>query len=150
MDYDRISIRVLATVVSYYPGRGADGGDEALCDAGSVALSKDTGPSGGFGDVTKLGCRARVSRESVKWKVKKASQEHGILVRHASAPRGEQSGCNSDADRGETLQVGDMVEIVPQHACLAAAAHPWFYIVDSDLLDSAEKIVDVWVPWKGW
>jgi D-serine deaminase-like pyridoxal phosphate-dependent protein len=89
--------------------------------------------------VTKLGGHARVSRESVKWKVKKASQEHGILVQH-----------NASALRGETLQVGDMLEIVPQHACLAAAAHPWFYIVDSDLPGGAEKIVDVWVPWKGW
>ncbi|KAJ7512019.1 hypothetical protein B0H11DRAFT_2151766 [Mycena galericulata] len=86
---ERIAQKVLATVISYYPGRGADGSDEALCDAGAIAMSKDTGPSGGYGDT---------------------------------------------------------VEIVGQHACLIAAAYPWYYIVE----DGGRTVVDVWVPWKGW
>ena len=36
----RISQKVLATVVSYYPGRGEDGSDEAMVDAGAIAMSK--------------------------------------------------------------------------------------------------------------
>ena len=36
-----IAQRILATVVSYYPGRGENGQDEALCDAGAIAMSKD-------------------------------------------------------------------------------------------------------------
>lgn len=66
----RVSHRVIASVISYYPGRSADGGDEAMCDAGAIAMSKDTGPSGGFGDVVgnigkgwRLG---RVSQVSLK------------------------------------------------------------------------------------
>lgn len=35
----RISQKVLATVVSYYPGRGEEGSDEALVDAGAIAMS---------------------------------------------------------------------------------------------------------------
>lgn len=51
IDRAHIAQRVLATVVSYYPGRGEGGLDEAMCDAGAIAMSKDTGPSGGFGEV---------------------------------------------------------------------------------------------------
>ncbi|KAF7300630.1 D-ser-dehydrat domain-containing protein [Mycena chlorophos] len=119
---EHIAQRVLATVVSHYPGRAADGtGDEAMCDAGAIAMSKDTGPSGGFGDV--------VGRP---WRVGRISQEHGILtptVPGAEAPK-----------------VGEVIEIVGQHACLIAAAYPWYYIVE----DGGRTVVDVWVAWKGW
>ena len=40
---------------------------------------------------------------------------------------------------------------------MTCAAHPWFYIVDSDADgghsqddDFSRRVVDVWVPWKGW
>ncbi|KAJ7048510.1 putative serine dehydratase domain-containing protein [Mycena amicta] len=118
---DRIAQRVLATVISHYPGRGVDGGDEAICDAGCIAMSKDTGPSGGFGDV--------VGRP---WRLGRMSQEHGILTpTEAGTP---------------PLKIGEMVEIVGQHACLIAAAYPWYYVVEDD----GRTVVDVWVPWKGW
>lgn len=41
-------------------------------------------------------------------------------------------------------------------ACMTFAAHPWFYVVDSSQGGSADdddfgrRVVDVWVPWKGW
>jgi D-serine deaminase-like pyridoxal phosphate-dependent protein len=118
---DRIAQRVLASVISYYPERGAGGTDEAMCDAGCIAMSKDTGPSGGYGDII-----------GKPWQLTRMSQEHGILTpTEAGAPK---------------LQCGDMVEIVGQHACLIAAAYPWYYIVE----DGGRTVVDVWVPWKGW
>ncbi|KAJ7660064.1 putative serine dehydratase domain-containing protein [Mycena rosella] len=117
---DRIAQKVLASVISYYPGRGADGTDEAMCDAGCIAMSKDTGPSGGYGDVV-----------GKPWKLMRMSQEHGILT---------------PTEAGSKLQLGEMVEIVGQHACLIAAAYPWYYIVE----DGGRTVVDVWVPWKGW
>lgn len=61
IDRSRIAQRVLATVISYYPGRGEGGLDEALCDAGAIAMSKDTGPSGGFGDVIEKTVETRKS-----------------------------------------------------------------------------------------
>ncbi|KAF8525153.1 putative serine dehydratase domain-containing protein [Hysterangium stoloniferum] len=122
---DRVSHRILATVVSYYSGRGKDGGDEAMCDAGAIAMSKDTGPSGGFGDV--VGC---------KWKLGRVSQEHGVLVQ--SEPKGEK------------LKIGSVVQLISQHVCLTAANHPWYYVVDSEAGDGGDKVVDVWVAWKGW
>lgn len=62
----RVAHAILSTVLSYYPGRGKDGEDEALCDAGAIAMSKDTGPSGGFGDV-----------EGKNWKLGRVSQVMG-------------------------------------------------------------------------
>ncbi|KAH9065716.1 putative serine dehydratase domain-containing protein [Lactarius vividus] len=126
IDRESIAQRVLATVVSYYPGRGVDGTDEALCDAGGIAMSKDTGPIRGYGEVI-----------DKPWRLGRISQEHGILT------------YTSDASGPAGLEVGSTVEIIGQHACLIAAAHPWYYITDSSTEDS-DKVVDIWVPWKGW
>lgn len=123
---ERISQRVLATVISYYPGRGEDGTDEALCDAGGIAMSYDTGPIMGYGEVI-----------GKPWKLSRISQEHGILT------------YNSDANQPAGLEVGSMVEIIGQHACLIAAGHPWYYVTDSSIGDK-DKVVDVWSTWKGW
>lgn len=95
IDFPRIAQRIRASVVSYYPGRGKNGEDEALIDAGAIAFSKDTGPSGTFGEVM-----------GRPWKLTRMSQEHGVL--------------SSVAD-GDKLEIGDMVDIVGQHACLIAA-----------------------------
>lgn len=102
IDSTDIAQRVRVTVVSYYPGRGSGGEDEALVDAGAIAFSKDSGPSGGYGEV--------IGRP---WKLGRISQEHGILTRPANYSR--------DKDADDKLEVGDQVEIIGQHACLIAA-----------------------------
>ncbi|KLO17025.1 hypothetical protein SCHPADRAFT_868796 [Schizopora paradoxa] len=132
---DHIAHRVLSTVISYYPGRGQDGSDEALCDAGAIAMSKDTGPSGGFGEV--------VGRP---WRLGRISQEHGILTQRKDVAAGVGV---SEPSTDASLKIGEQIKIVGQHACLIAAAHPWYYIVDSSQ-GKADVVVDVWVPWKGW
>lgn len=141
---EQIAQTVLATVISYYPGRGVGDTDEALCDAGAIALSKDTGPSGSYGEVV-----------GKPWVVGRISQEHGILVRNGGP-------------KEDKLELGTLVEIVGQvrfrftpvlphyhrlnsgvqHACLIAASQPWYYIIDSQ--EGGKKVVDIWVPWKGW
>jgi D-serine deaminase-like pyridoxal phosphate-dependent protein len=122
-----IAHKVLATVVSYYPGRGTDATDEALCDAGDIAMSKANGPREGYGDVI-----------GKPWRLGRVTQEHGILT------------CSRDLrSEEEMLEVGSVVEIIGQHACLIAAAHPWYYITDSSTGDDT-VVVDIWVPWKGW
>jgi len=131
IDRSRISQKVLSSVISYYPGRGKDGLDEAMCDAAAIAMSKDTGRIPGFGEVI-----------GKSWKLGRISQEHGILVQ---VPPNPESGHTDPS-----LKVGEIIEIVGQHACLIAAAHPWYYIIDSDMEGGSDKVVDVWVPWKGW
>ncbi|KIP03951.1 hypothetical protein PHLGIDRAFT_25851 [Phlebiopsis gigantea 11061_1 CR5-6] len=130
VESSRVAQKVLATVISYYPGRGTDGTDEAICDAGAIAMSKDTGPSGSFGEVV-----------GKSWKLGRISQEHGTLTRsrEAGPPTGN-----------DVVRVGDVVEIVGQHACLTLAGHSWYYIIDSSLTGGKDIIQDVWVPWKGW
>lgn len=129
VDTNRVAQRVLATVISYYPGRGEGGTDEALCDAGSIALSKDTGPIDGFGEV--------VGRP---WRLSRISQEHGVLTQLRPARQTAR----------DKLQVGEIIQVVGQHACLILAAYPWYYVVDSDMPSKGEMVEDVWVPWKGW
>ncbi|KAG9083770.1 hypothetical protein FS749_005749 [Ceratobasidium sp. UAMH 11750] len=137
-----VAQRVLASVVSYYIGRGE--GDEAMCDAGAIAMSKDTGPYPGFGKVVGVireGEEASWAPRETGWLLGRVGQEHGILTRsNKCAPEQEE----------DILRLGDVVSIVGQHACLTAAAHPWYYIVDSQDESKGSVVVDVWVPWKGW
>jgi D-serine ammonia-lyase len=93
-------------------------------------MSKDTGPSGGYGSVV-------APQSAVGWQLGRISQEHGTLVRTPGAAPG-----NQDA----LLVAGDVLRLVPQHACLTAAQHAWYYVVEN----GGDEVVDVWVPWKGW
>jgi D-serine ammonia-lyase len=138
-----VAQRIVSSVVSVYPGRGVDGGDEALCDAGAIAFSKDAGPITGVGavvgvfDAAKKSSRADRLEES-GWRLGRVSQEHGILVQTGTAA-------------AQPLNFGAFVEIIGPHACLAAAAFPWYYVVDSEDRGSfGDRVMDVWVPWKGW
>jgi D-serine deaminase-like pyridoxal phosphate-dependent protein len=102
IDRARISQRVRATVISYYPGRGPNGEDEAMIDAGAIAFSKDTGPSGTYGEAI-----------GVPWILSRISQEHGILT------------CNISGTGPRTLRLGTIVDIIGQHACLIAAVRTY-------------------------
>jgi D-serine deaminase-like pyridoxal phosphate-dependent protein len=121
-----VSISILSTVVSVYPHRS-----EAMCDAGALAVSKDTGPFPGYGRVVS-------PPHATTWDLGRISQEHGTLVHRPG-------GSPVEAEAGE-IHVGELVQIVPQHACLACASFPWFYVVD----EGDTTVRDVWVPWKGW
>lgn len=92
IDRPRIAQKVLATVVSHYPGRGADGSDEYMCDAGAIAMSKDSGPISGYGEVV-----------GKPWKLGRISQEHGTLTKDTS---GEKATL-----KDEGLEIGSMVQV---------------------------------------
>ena len=156
IDPDAIAQRVIASVIAYYPGRGDGGSDEAMCDAGGIAMSKDKGPIPGFGDVIGIiqtaGPKPGTTQGGIRelgWRLGRMSQEHGILTRKKSATTGQHIPIPED----ESLRLGDIVEIVGQHACMTAAAYPWYYIVDSSqerTPGEEQRIVDIWVPYKGW
>ncbi|TYJ52111.1 hypothetical protein B9479_007291 [Cryptococcus floricola] len=120
-----LALSVLSRVVSLYP---AEDRREAMCDTGALAVSKDTGRQPGYG-------RVIWPKKAEGWDLGRVSQEHGTLVRREGGGGGE----------GE-LEIGDLIRILPQHACLVCACFPWMYVVD----DGGEEVVDVWVPWKGW
>lgn len=150
---ERCALTILASITSVYPGRGdadtggnkhqSDGttaswvkaklGDEALCDAGGIALSKDTGQIPGYGFITS-------PLHGQGWQVGRLAQEHGVLTIREDWPK----------DKLSVLKIGEKVQIVPQHACMVAAAHPWYYIIDSSKHKSIPIVEEIWVPWKGW
>lgn len=120
---ENTSLFVLAEVLSSYPQRNNFIPGEQLINAGCIALGREPGPFPGFGkivDPLKYG----------QWIVKSVSQEHGIL-----SP--EQEDCSF-------IPYGTKVKILPQHACITAAAHGWYFAVENDV------VVDVWLPTKYW
>lgn len=167
---ERCAMTVLCTIVSSYPSRSimhgnaqpahADGrakeGDEALCDGGGIAFSKDLGPISGYG-------HAVWPAHYIGWQLGRIAQEHGIMtVRPGSAeawyqewgygPKAQAVAATTTAVGPVGPHLGDKVRFVPQHACMTAAAHHWFFVIDSSTIapDAVPTVVDVWVPWKGW
>ncbi|KAJ9124127.1 hypothetical protein QFC22_000923 [Naganishia vaughanmartiniae] len=136
----QIALFVLSSVCSVYPGRSSDVG-EALCDAGGLAMSKDRGPIPGFGKV-----RSDEQQGLDGWYLGRVSQEHGILT--YSTPKEFSSASVRLPEYGEQLR------ILPQHACMTLANHPWFYIVDSSLETGKNwqdwVVRDIWTPAKFW
>ncbi|KAK6455966.1 putative serine dehydratase domain-containing protein [Scheffersomyces xylosifermentans] len=123
---DDVSISLLAEVCSTYPGRGKKGPGEQLVNAGVIALCREFGPLPGHGRVVE-------PKGFENWIVGRLSQEHGILV-------------PLDTEKPtKFIPLGTKVKIVPQHSCITAAAHPWFYIIDDN-----DNVVDIWVPYRGW
>lgn len=133
-----MAMRVIASVCSFYPSR-----NEALVNAGVVALSRETGQIAGFGRVCDIinekgeAVGDAGKAESKGWIVARLSQEHGIVGWAKDVP-GEQQVTG-------TFNVGDKVLLQIQHACITAAGFGWYFIADK-----RDIIIDVWVPWKGW
>lgn len=129
---NHLALTIITRVVSLYSDR-----DEAMCDCGGIAVSKDTGPIAGYGKIIS-------PDRATWWYLAKVSQEHGVL-RRLEGEGSNKSGLKGDEGESGDVQIGDLVRLVPQHACLVCAAHPWLYVVDG-----SDEVVDVWVPWKGW
>ena len=66
--------------------------DRAVLDAGSKTLSSDPGPAAGFGTVL----------EAPRSTIERLSEEHAVLA----------------LDRADSLELGQRVRIVPNHACV--------------------------------
>ncbi|GIL38092.1 alanine racemase [Rhodospirillales bacterium TMPK1] len=117
---DDIALSVLATVISHKANR-------MMVDAGGLALSKDRSTERtqdrGYGLVVDL--HGASLGESI---VAGVHQEHGEL-------RGAQL---------EQLRIGSKVRILPNHACMTAAAYDRLYVVDGD------QVVDCWSRTNGW
>lgn len=120
VDEKQVACSVLAEVVSHYPNRGEKSPGEALINAGVIAMAREPGPVPGFGKV-----------KGHDWSVGRLSQEHGILV--------------PTCDNAKFPTLGEKIEIIPQHACITANSFQWYYVTEGD-----DKVVDIWIPWRGW
>ncbi|PTD10811.1 hypothetical protein HYE67_010288 [Fusarium culmorum] len=107
------AVSVAAEVCSVYPER-----NEALVNAGVIALSREASAFSGFGRVV----------GSPSWGLVRLSQEHGIL--------GTSEGRKVDDD----FKVGQRVEIWCNHSCIAAAAFHVYYVVDEEGIYHARHV----------
>lgn len=119
---DDIALRVVTEVLSHHPG------GHALVDAGALALSKDTGTDGHYGIVARIADAPAPPGLFIA----KVAQEHGYL----RGPHG--------LDLTRLLPVGTRVEILPNHACMTAAAHDFYHI------RSNSHAPDIWRRVNGW
>ncbi|ROT40491.1 hypothetical protein SODALDRAFT_97330 [Sodiomyces alkalinus F11] len=127
------ALRLCVEVCSLYPER-----NEALVNAGTIAISKETSSWAGYGNV--------VGKPG--WYVQRTSQEHGILAFRppsGSPTKGTEveGGVLSGVD--EVFKVGDKVLLHVAHACITASNHHVYYVVDED-----DMVRETWIPWKGW
>lgn len=123
-----IAISVLASVI------GIDERQRRfLVDAGALALSKDrstqaTDADAGYGEVWDIDGNPLPGG----WTIARAWQEHGLAV-----PSGSPSTLG--------IAVGDKVRIGPNHACITAAAHDRYHVVEGDV-----GVVAEWDRVNGW
>ncbi|HEX6574770.1 MAG TPA: alanine racemase [Gemmatimonadaceae bacterium] len=125
---DDIAVTVLASVI----GRN-ESENRFLVDAGALALSKDRSTASaprdsGYGSVR--------DTENIptfgNCIIERVYQEHGVAISDA------------DLDFGE-LTVGTKVRIGPNHACITAAAHDRYYVVDG-----STEVIAQWDRINGW
>lgn len=125
---DDLALSVLASVIGHYPHR-----NQLLVDAGALALSKDISaqefkPEVGYGTIAHPPAKDMA--------VIACSQEHGFVGADGPIPFGN-------------LPIGSRLRILPNHACITAAAYDRYYVVDSDL-DGGKSVVDVYDRTNGW
>jgi D-serine deaminase-like pyridoxal phosphate-dependent protein len=123
-----LALSVLASVIGHYPHR-----NQILIDAGALALSKDISaqefqPKVGYGTIA--------DPSAANMAVIECSQEHGFVASDDPIPYGN-------------LPIGSRVRVLPNHACITAAAYDRYYVVDSDL-DGGKSVVDVYDRINGW
>ena len=123
---DDIALSVLATVLSHRPEHG-----RIIIDAGGLALSKDTS-AGDFLSDAGHGwiCDASTAERIGDLRVAVADQEHGYV-----------EGSNIPYDK---LPIGSLVRVLPNHACMTAAAYDRYAVIEND------EVIDWWSRNNGW
>jgi D-serine deaminase-like pyridoxal phosphate-dependent protein len=121
---DTIALTVLTSVIGRPSGR-------LLIDAGALALSKDrsteqTPNDFGYGLVLDVQGEPSLGDAIVR----KAYQEHGVIELAAG---------------DLATPVGTKLRILPNHACLTAAAHDRYHIVDG-----GDDVIAIWPRMNGW
>jgi len=125
-----IALSVLTTVIGHQPDRGW-----ILVDAGWMAMSRDRGTARqkvdqGYGVACDL-----MGRPYPDLIMADAHQEQGILaVREGSSAK------------LPDLAIGDLVRILPNHACATGAQHDEYVVVQS----SSDRIHARWPRFRGW
>ncbi len=121
---EEIALSVLATVIGHRRDLGY-----LLVDAGGLALSKDCGPALDKPSYGRLWDAA--TGLPLGLNIASTNQEHGLV------PAGDE-----DFRR---LPIGSQVRIAPNHACMTAAAHDRYHVVDG-----GTDVLAAWQRTNGW
>lgn len=140
LSWSDLGMRTLVEVASLYLDRGEK--PEALIAAGSIVLGREPCKSyPGWGIVSpwpaQSGSHYDPEGPKTGWIVGRVSQEHGILS------------WEGPKEQMRPLEVGEKLLVWPNHACIAGVNFGWYLIVDSDTAEP-EKVMDVWMRWRGW
>ena len=129
-----IALSVLATVTSHKPES-----NRLFLDAGGLALSKDRSTKNqkqdyGYGKLLKL--------DGSEFKtlvcVSDVNQEHGVVQLPESLSVAE-------------FPIGSRVRILPNHACMTAAAYPGYHLISKEVSDWGEHTQTQWLTrCNGW
>lgn len=127
--FDDIAISVLATVIAHDRDR-----NRLVIDAGGLALSKDRSTQNsaidyGYGLLVKADGSA-FGQDLI---VAGVHQEHGEVA-------------SADALPFDQLPVGSLVRVLPNHACMMAAAYERYVVVDG----IGSGVVDTWDKVYAW
>ena len=125
-----IALSVLASVIGHNQRTG-----RIVIDAGALALSKDLGASRflervGYG----LVCAPDSGDLFGGLYIASVHQEHGLVATPDGAP-----------PPYNALPVGSRVRVLPNHACLTAAGHDHYHLVDG-----AQVLGETWSRASGW
>ncbi len=128
-DTSQIALSVLAAVISHKRDK-----NRILVDAGSLALSADPGKKNAAGNIH-FGqvCDARSAAPYPDLWISSTNQEHGLI---------SLEGTNYSFD---DFPVGSRIRILPNHACITAAAYPGYHVTDAEGI-----IIDYWERSNGW
>lgn len=118
-----IALSVLATVIGHRRDLGY-----LLVDAGGLALSKDAGPAR---DKPSYGSLWDAAGRPLGLNIASTNQEHGLVP--------------AAADDFRRLPIGSQVRIAPNHACMTAAAHERYQVVEG-----GTEVQAVWERCNGW
>jgi len=127
--FEDIALSVLTTVTGHHRERG-----EIVIDAGGLALSKDRSTASGPHDVGYGLVRDLANGESLpELQVVRVSQEHGIVA----APGGDLP--------FDALPPGTRLRVLPNHACMTAAAYTHYNVVAG-----GDTVIARWDRVNGW
>ncbi|HYG47021.1 MAG TPA: alanine racemase [Allosphingosinicella sp.] len=121
---EEIALSVLATVIGHRRDLGY-----LLVDAGGLAMSKDAGPA-----------REQPSYGSL-WD-SETGRPLGLTIASTNQEHGLVPAREEDFQR---LPIGAQVRIAPNHACMTAAAHERYHVVDD-----GPEVLAIWERCNGW
>ncbi len=127
---DDLAVSVLTTVIGKHAGHR-----QLVVDAGGLAMSKDPGPRGGSGLPESgygLVCLAQDAQPIQGLYIHSLYQEHGIVRSRGSFDIA-------------AFPIGTRLRILPNHACLTAAAFDKYHVLPGENTPSV-----VWPRVNGW